>query len=247
MTSVRFAERTVVVTGGSRGLGRAMACAFAGEGAYVFVGYLRAEDEADRTVSLLGGRGEPLRFDVTRPDQVRTAFAQVHQRRGRVDILVNNAGSSRDAPAAILDPAEWREVLAVNLDGAFHCIQAVLAPMIHARRGSIINIASATALRASPGQANYAASKGGLLAMSRTLAAELCPKGIRVNSVVPGLIDAGMVQHMDHRARERVTARIPIGRMGSAEEVAKAVLFLASDDASYLVGCELRVDGGLTL
>jgi len=247
VTSARFADKTVVVTGGSRGLGRAMACAFASEGAHVFVGYLRAEGEAQRTVSQLNGRGEPLRFDVTRPDEVRAAFGRVQERTGRVDVLVNNAGSAGDAPAVLLEPEQWRNVLAVNLDGAFHCIQAVLAPMIHARRGSIINVASTAALRANPGQANYAASKGGLLALSRTLAAELSPKGIRVNAVVPGLIDAGMVQHMDHRALERLKARIPLGRMGSAEEVARVVVFLASDDASYLIGCELRVDGGLTL
>jgi len=243
----RFADRTVVVTGGSRGLGRAMACAFAAEGAHVFVGYVRAEEEAERTVHHLGGRGEALRFDVTRPEEVQAAFAMVHRRRGRVDVLVNNAGSVRDAPAALLDLDQWREVLAVNLDGAFLCSRAVLAPMLHAQRGAIVNVASTTAVRANPGQTGYAASKGGLLAFTRTLAAELCPKGIRVNAVVPGLIDAGMAQHMDHRARERVQARIPIGRLGRAEDVARAVLFLASDDAAYLVGCELAVDGGLSL
>lgn len=247
MTAGRFADRTVVVTGASRGLGRAMATAFAAEGAYVFVGYRQADDEASRTLNALQGRGEALRFDVTRPEEVNAAFAKVHQLRGRVDVLVNNAGSARDAPAVLLDPAQWREVLAVNLDGAFFCIRAVLAPMIHARRGAIVNIASATAWRGNPGQANYAASKGGLLALSRTLAAELCPRGIRVNALLPGLIDAGMVQHLDHRILERWKMRIAMGRLGTADEVAKAVLFLASDDAAYIVGCELPVDGGLSL
>jgi 3-oxoacyl-[acyl-carrier protein] reductase len=118
---------------------------------------------------------------------------------------------------------------------------------LHARRGAIINVASASARRASPGQASYAASKGGLLSLSRTLAAELGPRGIRVNAVVPGLIDAGMVSRMDHRARDRVLTHVPLGRLGSAEDVARAVTFLASDDAAYIVGCELPVDGGLTL
>jgi 3-oxoacyl-[acyl-carrier protein] reductase len=247
MMAGRFADRTVVVTGASRGLGRAMAAAFAAEGAYVFVCYRQAVDEAAKSVSTLGGRGEPLQFDVTRPEEVHAAFVKVHQRRGLVDVLVNNAGSSQDAPAVLLGPAQWREVLAVNLDGAFFCTREVLAPMLHARRGAIVNIASAAALRANPGQANYAASKGGLLALSRTLAAELGPKGIRVNAVVPGLINAGMAQHLDRRVVEQWKARIALGRLGFAEDVAHAVLFLASDDAAYITGCELPVDGGLTL
>jgi 3-oxoacyl-[acyl-carrier protein] reductase len=244
---MRFENRTVVVTGASRGLGRAIATAFAAEGAYVFVGYQRKLEEANETVKLLGGRGEALGFDVTKQDEVEAAFNKVHLARGQVDVLVNNAGTTRDAPAVLMDPPDWRDVIAVNLDGAFFCSKAVLIPMLHAKRGAIVNIASATASRANPGQANYAAAKGGLLAMSRTLAAELSPKGIRVNAVVPGLIDAGMVQRMDHRALERGKARIPLGRLGTADEVAKAVLFLASDDAAYVVGCELPVDGGLTL
>ena len=247
MSGARFVDRTVVVTGASRGLGRAIAVAFAAEGAWVYVGYQRNEAEAAQTVGLLGGRGEALCFDVSRQPEVEAAFAKVHQARGRVDVLVNNAGTTRDAPAVLLDPPDWRDVLAVNLDGAFFCSKAVLVPMLHARRGAIVNIASATALRANPGQSNYAAAKGGLLALSRTLAAELSPKGIRVNAVVPGLIDAGMVQRMDHRALEKGKARIPLGRLGTADEVARAVLFLASDDAAYVVGCELPVDGGLTL
>jgi len=244
---VRFEGRTVVVTGASRGLGRAIAAGFAAEGAYVYVAYQRADDEAAQTVALLNGRGEALKFDVSKPDEVEAAFAAVHKARGRVEVLVNNAGINRDAPAMLLDPADWDDVISVNLSGTFRCCRAVLAPMLHARRGSIVNIASATAIRANPGQANYSAAKAGLLAMSRTLAAELSPKGIRVNAVIPGLIDAGMVQRMDHRRLEKMKALIPMGRLGAAEDVARAVMFLASDDAAYITGAELPVDGGLIL
>ena len=244
---MRFEGRTVVVTGASRGLGRAISIAFAAEGAFVYVGYKQDEAMAVQTVGMLATKGAALRFDVTKPEEVAAAFTKVHSERGRVDVLVNNAGCSRDAPAILLDPPDWKEVLAVSLDGTFFCSRAVLAQMLHARKGSIINIASATALRANPGQANYAAAKGGLLSLTRTLAAELSPKGIRVNAVIPGLIDAGMVQRMDHRALASFKSKIPLGRLGTGEELAKAVLFLASDDASYVVGCELTVDGGLTL
>ncbi len=243
----RFADRTVVVTGATGGLGRAIAAAFAAEGAHVYAGHRTPGAALDATLAALGERGGPLRFDVTQPDQVEAAFAEVHRARGRVDVLVNNAGVTRDAPALLVERDDWREVMAVNLDGAHACTRAVLPPMMHARRGAIVNVASVAALRASPGQTAYAASKGGLLALGRTLAAELAPRGIRVNTVVPGLIDAGMVQRMDHRARQRALDHVPLGRLGSAVDVARAVLFLASDEAAYVVGCELTVDGGLTL
>lgn len=243
----RFEGRTAVVTGASRGLGRAVAIAFAHEGAFVYCGYQKADDEAAKTVALCGGKATALKFDVSKPEQVQAAFERIHAERQRVDVLVNNAACNRDAPAVLLDPPDWREVIATGLDGAFFCSRAVLPAMMHAKKGAIVNVASATAVRANPGQANYAAAKGGLLSLTRTLAAELAPKGIRVNAVVPGLIDAGMVQRMDHRALDAFKAKIPFKRLGTADEFAKVVLFLASDDAAYVTGAELPVDGGLAL
>jgi 3-oxoacyl-[acyl-carrier protein] reductase len=246
---VRFEGRTVVVTGASRGLGRTMAIAFAGEGAHVVAGWNRREEDAAETGRLIAqaGEGEIARFDVTRPDEVEAALARIHAARGRIDVLVNNAGISRDGAFALMSRAELREVLDVNLEGAFHCTRAALPFMLRLQKGAVVNVASVAGLRASPGQANYAASKGGLLAFTRTVAAELAPKGIRVNAVVPGLVDTGLARHLDRRLVARWRDLTPLGRLAQPEEIARAVLFLASDEASYVVGHALVVDGGLTL
>jgi 3-oxoacyl-[acyl-carrier protein] reductase len=246
----RFIEKTILVTGGSRGLGRAMAIAFAGEGGFVYVGFHRREDEAARTLASmrqLGGDGALLGFDVCQPEAVASAFARVQAERGGLDVLVSNAGVARDALFAMMPAEDWNEVVATNLTGSYHCAAAAARLMLARKRGAIINVASAAGLRASVGQANYAASKGGLLALTRTLAAELGPHGVRVNAVVPGLIAAGMGARLDHRIADKRKATIPLGRLGSAEEVARVVLFLASDESSYVVGQCLAVDGGLTL
>jgi 3-oxoacyl-[acyl-carrier protein] reductase len=154
---------------------------------------------------------------------------------------------ARDALFALMRAEDWHEVIATNLNGSYHCAAAATRLMLASQRGAIINVASAAGLRASVGQVNYAASKGGLLAFTRSLAAELGPRGIRVNAVAPGLIAAGMGKRLDHRILAQRQTAIPLGRLGSAEEVACAVLFLASDESSYIVGQCLAVDGGLTL
>ncbi|HYV46086.1 MAG TPA: SDR family NAD(P)-dependent oxidoreductase [Myxococcaceae bacterium] len=248
--TARFAGKTVVVTGASRGLGRALALAFAGEGAWVLVGYQRRAEDAAATVRLLGesgGAGEAAAFDVTRPGEVQAALQKVADRRGELHVLVNNAGRLRDVPFALMTGEDWRDVLDTNLDGAFHCIRAALPALMKTRNAAVVNVASVSGLRASPGQASYAASKGGLLALTRTLAAELGPRGIRVNAVVPGMLDTGMAKHVDRRLVERYRAALPSGRLGTGEEVARAALFLASDDASYVFGQALVVDGGFSL
>lgn len=246
----RFEQRTVLVTGASRGLGRAMATAFAAEGAHVYIGFHHRQDEANETLAAVrgsGGDGASLGFDVCQAPEVSAAFERIARERGALDVLVNNAGIMRDGRFVLLPPADWHEVLATNLTGAYHCAAAATRLMLATKRGAIVNVASAAALRASVGQTNYAASKGGLLAFTRSLAAELGASGIRVNAVVPGLIAAGMGQRLDHRVIARHQAAIALGRLGNADEVARAVLFLASDEASYIVGQCLAVDGGLTL
>lgn len=246
----RFTDKTVVVTGASRGLGRAIAVAFASEGAYVYLAFRSRTDEATRTLDLVakaGGQGTLLPFDVRDRDGLAEAFARVQRERQSLDVLVNNAGLARDALFPLMSADDWHEVVAVNLSGTFHCTSAAVRLMLPRKAGAIINVASAAGIRAAAGQANYSASKGGVLAFTRSLAAELAPRGLRVNAVLPGLLGAGMAVRLDHRIVAEQKARIPLGREGSAEEVARVVLFLASDEASYVVGQCLSVDGGLTL
>jgi 3-oxoacyl-[acyl-carrier protein] reductase len=246
----RFTDRTVVVTGASRGLGRALAVAFGAEGAWVGVGYRVRDDEAGRTLAAVraaGGEGALVPLDVTDRASLDAAVTALLARRPGIDAWVNDAAVVADAPFALMSDEDFERVVDVNLTGVFRCCQAASRAMLARRQGVIVNVGSVAGAHASPGQANYAAAKGGLVALTRTLAAELAPRGIRVNAVIPGLLDTGMAARLDHRVLARMRERIPLGRVGTGEEVAAAVLFLASDDARYVVGQALVVDGGLTL
>lgn len=246
----RFEGRTVVVSGASRGLGRTMAVAFAREGAWVVIGYRDREEEAQAALEearVAGGDGKVLRLDVADPASVRTAVETVLGARDAVDVLVNNAAVLRDELFAVSSEEAFLETLETNLTGAVRLTRALVRSMVARKRGAIVNVASIAALHASPGQSSYAAAKGGLVAVTKTLAAELAPAGIRVNALVPGLINVGMTLRMDGRIRDAKARAIPAGRMGSGAEVAEAALFLASDAASYVYGQALVVDGGLSL
>jgi 3-oxoacyl-[acyl-carrier protein] reductase len=237
-------KRNVIVTGASRGLGRAIAVAFGAQGARVWVGYRERAADAEAVAKEI--EGEPLAIDVTDAQSVTTAIARATAD-GPCDVLVNSAGVVRNNLFALSEPDDWEEPLRVNLGGALRVSRAVLRSMLAAKQGSIIHIGSVSGVRAAPGQVGYSASKGGLVAMTRTLAAELAARGIRVNAVLPGLCTVGMAQRFDRRIYDKQVATIPLGRAGSAEEIANVVTFLASPAASYIVGQALVVDGGLTL
>jgi 3-oxoacyl-[acyl-carrier protein] reductase len=244
-----FEGQTVVVTGASRGLGRAIALAFAAEGAHVIIGYRSKHTEAQQVQELAieaGGGATLWPCDMQDPANIEAGLERVLAERGAIDVLVNNAAVTQDAPLALMSQENWDEVMRVNLGGVFACCRSVARSMMAKRKGAIVNVASVAGIHASPGQTNYAASKGGVLAFTQTLAVELARHGIRVNAVVPGLLSTGMVTRLDHRIATQKKQLIPLGRFGTAEEVAGVVLFLASPAAAYILGQAIVVDGGLT-
>ena len=222
---------------------------FGAEGGFVGIAYRIRRDDAEETLEAVraaGGDGVCLEMDVRQEASVREAVERFQEIRP-LDVLVNNAGVVHDRPFLMLSPTEWAAVMDVNLTGTYRCCRTVLPGMMGRKRGAIVNIASVAGIRASPGQGAYAASKGGVIALTRTLAKEVSEYGVRVNAVVPGLLSTGMGARLDRRRVEEYRTRIPLGRLGTAEEAARVVLFLASADASYVVGESITVDGGLTL
>jgi 3-oxoacyl-[acyl-carrier protein] reductase len=243
-------DRTVLITGASRGLGRVLAYAFGSGGDFVAVGYRTHEQDARAVVEELrtaGGDGMAVGLDLRDAATLGAAVRAVEDRRGGIDVLVNNAAVTHHAVFALDQAAAWEEVIATNLVGVAACTRAVVRGMLGRRAGAIINVASIAALRALQGHSSYAAAKAGVLGLTRTLAMELAPRGIRVNAVVPGLLDLGMAERVPRAMRQQLRDRIPLGREGTGDEVAAAALFLASSAARYIVGQALVVDGGMSL
>ncbi len=247
---MKLTGRTALVTGASRGIGRAIALALAEEGADVAVNYVSSEAAARDVADVIrktGRRAILARADVSDyPDTSRMA-QEVLGAFGHLDILVNNAGVTSDKTFVRMDPAAWRKVLAINLDGVFNCTKAFVDQMIARRWGRVVNITSVIGQIGNFGQANYAASKAGVAAFTKSLAKELAGKGITVNAVAPGFIETEMVEGIPDSVRARLLDQIPLKRFGTAAEVARAVVYLVSPDGDYITGAELSINGGLLM
>jgi 3-oxoacyl-[acyl-carrier protein] reductase len=247
---MKLRGRTALVTGGSRGIGRAIALALAEEGADVAINFVSSEGAARdvaESIQKMGRRALLAQADVgDYPDTFRMA-QEVLREFGRLDILVNNAGINSDKTFVKMDHASWRKVLAINLDGVFNCTKVFVDQMLKHNYGRVVNITSVIGQIGNFGQANYAASKAGVAAFTKSLAKELAGKGVTVNAVAPGFIETEMVVSIPDRVRARLLEQIPLKRFGTAEEVARAVVFIVSADGDYITGAELSINGGLLM
>jgi 3-oxoacyl-[acyl-carrier protein] reductase len=253
-----FAGKVAVVTGASRGIGRAIALRLAAGGARVVVNYRGNQAAADEVVGQIqassgqfSGSGTPqaiaIQADVSQPAQAQALIDAAVKAFGRLDILVNNAGTTRDTLIMRMSEEDWDVVLDTNLKGTFNCIKAATRQMMRQRYGRIVNITSVAGLIGNEGQANYAAAKAGLIGLTKTVAKELGSRNITCNAVAPGLVHTDLTASLPAEFVQRATDRTPLGRSGTGEDMAAAVAFLASDDASFITGQVLAVDGGLAL
>ncbi|MGD0303497.1 MAG: 3-oxoacyl-[acyl-carrier-protein] reductase [Candidatus Acidiferrales bacterium] len=240
-------EKVTLITGASQGIGRATALAFASSGAKVAVAARQVAklEELVKEIEAAGGEALAVPLDVADPAQVKTAFAAVLAKFGKLDVLVNNAAITRDTLALRMKVEDWDAVLRTNLTGAYLCIQQALGAMLKARYGRIVNITSVVAQTGNAGQANYVSSKAGLIGLTRAIAVEVASRSITVNAVAPGFIETPMTDPLSQELKDKMKSMIPLGRFGTDKEVASAVMFLASDEAAYITGQVLDVNGGM--
>jgi len=243
-----LAGKVAVVTGGSRGIGRAICLRFAAMGAKVVINYVSRAEAAEETkaqIEALGGECLIVKFNVASTSEAQEAFKQIIAECGRIDILVCNAGITRDGLLATMKEDDWDQVMAVNLKGAFNCIKAGCRPMMKQRWGRIIIISSVVGFAGNAGQANYASAKAGLVGLTRSTARELASRFITVNCIAPGYIDTDMTEELPDTVKEKILSEIPLGILGEPEDIATAAAYLASEDAKYVTGQSIHVNGGM--
>ncbi len=248
MVEISLAGGVALVTGASRGIGAAIAGGLARAGARVGVNYRTRRDAAAQVVEAIaaaGGEAILVEGDISQEASAKAAVQTVVERWGRIDILVNNAGITRDRLLLRMTPEDWDQVLAVDLRGAFLCTKYAMPYLVRQRQGRIVNISSVVGISGNPGQANYAAAKAGLIGFTKAVAREVASRNVTVNAVAPGFITTDMTQQLSEETRQQILSRIPMGRFGSAEEVAEVVVFLCSDGARYITGQVVAIDGGL--
>ena len=247
-------KRTVVITGGSRGIGRAICLALAGPDARIYFNYFSpgneavekaAADETEKLVAAAGGSAAGFSVNVASKEDVTAFFEKITGETDRVDVLVNNAGITKDGLLVRMNEKDWDDVISVNLKGTFYCTKIAAKTMMKQRYGRIINIASVVGVTGNAGQANYAASKAGIIGLTKTAAKELAPRNITVNAVAPGFIETDMTAVLSDKAKEAMLGQVPLGRAGKPEDVAATILFLVSEGASYITGQVIHVSGGM--
>jgi len=243
-------DKVAIVTGSSRGIGAAIAQTLARQGAKVVINHRNSPAEAESVAMVIqaaGGESLVVQADVSQSNEAQALIKATLDKFGQIDILVNNAGVTRDTMIMTMKEADWDLVLQTNLTSAYHCSKAAIRPMLKKRQGRIINITSVVGLAGQAGQSNYAASKAGLIGLTKSLAREIGSRNITVNAVAPGFIPTAMTETLPKTTLEAVISNTPLGRLGSVEDVAHAVLFLASDEAAFITGQVLSVDGGLVM
>jgi len=241
-------DNVAIVTGGSRGIGRAIVLALSGQGADCAFTYTAQQEAAEALaaeVRTLGRRALPIRLDVRDFEGAKAMVEQVKGEFGRLDILVNNAGITRDRSLMAMSREDWADVIDTDLTGVFNTTRACIITFLKQKRGNVVNISSVSGIRPMPGQVNYAAAKAGIIGFTKSLAKEVAPYNIRVNAVAPGFIETDMTSQLGDKFREKALQQIPLGRFGTAGEVAQAVLFMVSDASHYMTGQVLQIDGGL--
>jgi len=241
-------DTTAIVTGGSRGIGRAIVLALSGQGAdcaFTYTAHQEAAEALASEVRALGQRALPIRLDVREFEGAKNMVEQVKGEFGRLDILVNNAGITRDRSLMGMSREDWADVIDTDLTGVFNTTRACIITFLKQKRGNVVNVSSVSGIRPMAGQVNYAAAKAGIIGFTKSLAKEVAPYNIRVNAVAPGFIETDMTSQLDEKFREKAIQQIPLGRFGTAGEVAQAVLFLVGDASHYMTGQVLQIDGGL--